>query len=165
MKRLTVLTVLLFGLFISNPSTAQLNVNVNIGSQPAWGPEGYDHVDYYYMPEMDVYYSVPKKQYVYPDSSKAYISDFASSLLNYSNIRSLGDSIANKRFEGTELKAKIMKQLGKEYKPETIILQGKMANGLYWKDMRIGYLSIGYVNVPESKKNEFDKVLTSFSIK
>ena len=106
-----------------------------------------------------------EKQYVYSDSSKAYISEFGSSLLNYNNIKSLGDSVAKKRFEGTELKAKIAKQLGKEYKPETIILQGKTANGLYWKDMRIGYLSVGYVNVPENKKGEFDKTLTSFSIK
>jgi hypothetical protein len=103
-----------------------------------------------------------EKQYIYSDSSKIYISDFGSSGLNYSNIRSLGDSIAKKRFEGTELKAKIAKQLGKKYKPETLILQGKMANGLYWKDIRIGYLSIGYVNVSENKKSEFDKVLSSF---
>lgn len=106
-----------------------------------------------------------EKQYVYSDSSKVYISDFESSLLNYNNIRSLGDSIANKCSEGTELKIKVAKQLGKEYKSKTVILQGKTANGLYWKDMRIGYLSIGYVNVPENKKNEFDKALASFNTK
>lgn len=65
MKRLTVLTVFLFSLLISTRSEAQLNVNINIGSQPAWGPEGYDYVDYYYMPDMDVYYNVPKRQFVY----------------------------------------------------------------------------------------------------
>lgn len=103
-----------------------------------------------------------EKQYVYSDSTKIYISDFGNSMLSYSNILSLGDSIANKRFEGLELKAKIAKELGKEYNPETLILQGKAPNGLYWKDIRVGYLSIGYVNVPENRKMQFDKALSSF---
>lgn len=75
----------------------------------------------------------------------------------------MGDRIAEKRFEGIKLKAKMTKELGKAYQPETITLQGKMPNGLYWKDIRIGYLSIGYVNVPENKKREFDKALASFN--
>lgn len=102
-----------------------------------------------------------EKQYVYSDSAKLYISDFRSSMLNYNNILSLGDSTVNKRFEGTELKAKIAKELGQEYKLETITLQGKTATG-YWKDIRTDYISIGYVNVPESRKDEFDKALSSF---
>lgn len=101
-----------------------------------------------------------EKQYVYSDSAKLYISDFRSSMLNYDNILSLGDSIANKRFEGTELKDEIANELGQEYKPEMITLQGKTATG-YWKDIRAGYISIGYVNVPESRKSEFDKALSS----
>lgn len=103
-----------------------------------------------------------EKQYVYSDSTKIYISDFGNSMLNYNNILSLDDSIANKRFEGLELKAKIAKELGKEYNPETLILHGKTPHGLYWKDVRVGYLSIGYVNVPENRKMEFDKALSSF---
>lgn len=105
-----------------------------------------------------------EKQYLYSDSSKLYISDFRSSMLNYDNILSLGDSIANKRFEGLELKAEIAKELGQEYKPETITLQGKTTAG-YWKDIRIGYISIGYVNVSQSRKSEFDKALSSFIAK
>lgn len=46
-------------------SAAQVSVNVNIGSQPLWGPVGYDRVDYYYLPEIESYYHVPKKQFVY----------------------------------------------------------------------------------------------------
>lgn len=49
----------------TNYANAQVNVNVNIGSQPLWGPTGYDHVDYYYLPEVDSYYYVPGNQYVY----------------------------------------------------------------------------------------------------
>src|SRR5258708_27009016 len=42
-----------------------LNVGVNIGVQPEWGPVGYTHADYYYMPDIGVYYNVPAHQYVY----------------------------------------------------------------------------------------------------
>ena len=42
-----------------------LSVGVNIGVQPEWGPVGYDHADYYYMPDIGVYYDVPAHQYVY----------------------------------------------------------------------------------------------------
>lgn len=42
-----------------------LSVGVNISAQPEWGPVGYDHADYYYMPDIGVYYDVPAHQYVY----------------------------------------------------------------------------------------------------
>lgn len=65
MKRLffavTVTMMSLLGL----SAKAQVNVNINIGSQPLWGPTGYDHVDYYYLPDVESYYYVPKKQFVY----------------------------------------------------------------------------------------------------
>ncbi len=44
---------------------AQLSVSVNIGSQPKWGPVGYDRVEYYYLPEYQAYYYVPKRQFIY----------------------------------------------------------------------------------------------------
>lgn len=47
---------------------AQVNLNVNIGAQPLWGPTGYDHVDYYYLPDIETYYNVPKHQYVYQNN-------------------------------------------------------------------------------------------------
>jgi hypothetical protein len=61
--------ILLFALFISSAmykaADAQVNVRINIGSQPVWGPVGYDYVDYYYFPDIDVYYSVPLRQFIY----------------------------------------------------------------------------------------------------
>jgi len=48
-----------------NWAYAQIRINVNIGSQPLWGPVGYDHVDYYYLPEIDSYYYVPTRQYIF----------------------------------------------------------------------------------------------------
>jgi len=60
-------TVILLCIAASNNSQAQVRVgvNINIGSQPAWGPTGYDYVDYYYLPDIDAYYYVPRHQFVY----------------------------------------------------------------------------------------------------
>ncbi len=67
MKKLVFGVFLLLGLGLQTPSNAQikLNVNLNIGSQPAWGPTGYDRVDYYYLPDIESYYYVPRHQFVY----------------------------------------------------------------------------------------------------
>lgn len=67
MKRIIVVITVAIALFTASSSKAQisLNLGVNIGSQPVWGPVGYDHVDYYYLPDIEAYYSVPKHQYVY----------------------------------------------------------------------------------------------------
>ncbi|MES2702864.1 MAG: hypothetical protein V4649_09510 [Bacteroidota bacterium] len=68
MKKQILLIALLVAGFGIN-SQAQLNVNINIGSQPVWGPVGYDYVEYYYMPDIDAYYDVPRQQYVYYDNN------------------------------------------------------------------------------------------------
>lgn len=64
MKKLT-LFLFLAGGFLGYSGSAQVNVSINIGSQPLWGPAGYDEVQYYYFPEYDVYYDVPHRQYIY----------------------------------------------------------------------------------------------------
>jgi hypothetical protein len=46
------------------------SVGVNIGDQPVWGPTGYDRADYYYIPDVDSYYSVSEHQYIYRDGSE-----------------------------------------------------------------------------------------------
>ncbi|MEC5142940.1 hypothetical protein [Chitinophaga sp. 212800010-3] len=68
MKKITLVAILFIaGLYYAPATTAQvrLNVNVNIGNQPLWGPVGYDHAEYYYMPDIDAYYSVPQRQFIY----------------------------------------------------------------------------------------------------
>ncbi|HVW12993.1 MAG TPA: hypothetical protein VHB54_04175 [Mucilaginibacter sp.] len=67
MKRFIFAAALFIGCLLFKPAGAQVHVSVgiNIGSQPEWGPVGYDHVDYYYMPDIGVYYDVPAHQYVY----------------------------------------------------------------------------------------------------
>lgn len=66
MKKLLYFTLLIGGLFVFNQSAkAQVNVNINLGSQPMWGPVGYEYVRYYYIPEIDVYYDVASRRYTY----------------------------------------------------------------------------------------------------
>jgi hypothetical protein len=60
-----IIIVLVLGLTSIANAQVRINVHVNIGSQPIWGPVGYDYVDYYYMPDLDVYYSVPLHRYYY----------------------------------------------------------------------------------------------------
>lgn len=70
MKKIVVVMTVALTLFVASSSKAQISINlgVNIGSQPVWGPVGYDHVDYYYLPDIESYYYVPKRQYVYLNS-------------------------------------------------------------------------------------------------
>ncbi|MGF1924571.1 MAG: hypothetical protein ACQUHE_10365 [Bacteroidia bacterium] len=70
MKKLTLLVMLGISSLLLNPASAQVSLNVNIGSQPLWGPVGYDHVDYYYLPDVESYYNVPKKQFIYQNNGK-----------------------------------------------------------------------------------------------
>lgn len=59
------MSAILVSSFIYKAADAQVNVSINLGSQPQWGPSGYDHVDYYYMPDLDMYYNVPNRSYTY----------------------------------------------------------------------------------------------------
>jgi hypothetical protein len=61
------LLVLIVSVFMANIAVAQVHIDLgfNIGSQPVWGPTGYDHVEYYYLPDIEVYYSVPQHKYFY----------------------------------------------------------------------------------------------------
>ncbi|HEY6902105.1 MAG TPA: hypothetical protein VI233_15720 [Puia sp.] len=63
-KLLLAATVLVFSL-LASPSQAQISLSVNIGIQPSWGPVGYEHVEYYYIPDIECYYYVPDHQFVY----------------------------------------------------------------------------------------------------
>tara|TARA_R110002126_G_scaffold51359_8_gene140519 strand:- start:1724 stop:2185 length:462 start_codon:yes stop_codon:yes gene_type:complete len=62
------LLALLF--FIAGQSQAQVAVNVNIGTPPAWGPAGYSNVDYYYLPDVEAYYDIRAAQFIYFSNGK-----------------------------------------------------------------------------------------------
>lgn len=53
------------GTLTTQSAHAQVNISINIGSQPAWGPTGHDHVDYYYLPDINCYYDIAREQFLY----------------------------------------------------------------------------------------------------
>ena len=62
---------ILLGLLLATTAAqAQLNVNVNVAPAPAWGPAGYNNATYYYLPDVETYYDVSRKEYVYLDKKK-----------------------------------------------------------------------------------------------
>ncbi|MES2778382.1 MAG: hypothetical protein V4651_00660 [Bacteroidota bacterium] len=66
-----VLFTLIFSLTLwLAPMVAKAQVSININLQPAWGPVEYDYVEYYYLPEYEVYYDVPRHQFVYFDGGR-----------------------------------------------------------------------------------------------
>jgi hypothetical protein len=71
MKKILFTAVLVISCLSFRIADAQVGfrLNINIGNQPDWGPTGYDHVDYYYMPDVDAYYDVPTHQYVYYENN------------------------------------------------------------------------------------------------
>lgn len=67
MKKIILLIALVTGSFLSGNVNAQVSVSFNVGVQPIWGPTGYDYVEYYYFPDIGVYYYVAEQRFVYLD--------------------------------------------------------------------------------------------------
>ncbi|WP_343694472.1 hypothetical protein [Flavobacterium sp.] len=67
MKKLIFASVLFMSVFFAK---AQVSINVNIGTPPSWGPQGYDDSRYYYLPDIDVYYDVNQSVFIYDNSGK-----------------------------------------------------------------------------------------------
>ncbi|WP_291114819.1 hypothetical protein [Flavobacterium sp. UBA6135] len=57
---------ILLGLLLSSfTMQSQVSVNVNLGKPPVWAPADRVEVQYYYLPEVDVYYDVPAQRFIY----------------------------------------------------------------------------------------------------
>lgn len=71
MKKLIFTATILLSCLILRKADAQVRIHlgININSQPEWGPVGYDHAEYYYMPDIDSYYDIPNHQYVYYENN------------------------------------------------------------------------------------------------
>ena len=72
MKRFLLATTLFIGSIAYTSADAQVRVSVhaNIGNQPNWGPAGYDYAQFYYLPDIDMYYDVQARQFVYFDRGR-----------------------------------------------------------------------------------------------
>ena len=66
------LLVLIAAVLLSSTVDAQvlINLGINIGSQPIWGPTGNDHVENYYLPDIETYYNVPQHKYYYQEKGR-----------------------------------------------------------------------------------------------
>lgn len=64
-RRILITCLIGFLSFFAGSSKAQVSINFNIGAQPLWGPVGYEQANYYYLPEIDTYYNVPSRRYIY----------------------------------------------------------------------------------------------------
>lgn len=57
------LTIAMFN--TSSIEAQHVSVNINLDIQPAWGPSGYHYADFYYIPELNIYYDVNHGLFVY----------------------------------------------------------------------------------------------------
>lgn len=65
MKKIIVFAcVFVFAACFKNAS-AQFQPTKNTAEQPKWGLHNQDYVEYYYLPDIDTYYYVPGKQFIY----------------------------------------------------------------------------------------------------
>lgn len=70
MKKMIILLVAgMLGIasFNQRAEAQSFQVSINIGMQPAWGPVGYDYVDYYYFPDINCYYNVNQRLFYFLD--------------------------------------------------------------------------------------------------
>jgi len=72
MKKYILIFALLIGVtsFYNTAEAQNVNISINIGRQPAWGPVGYDYVDYYYMPDINCYFNVNLGLFYYHDRGR-----------------------------------------------------------------------------------------------
>ena len=66
------LLVLILGVLFVSSADAQLSIRLgfNLDRQPVWGPTGYDRVEYYYLPDLDIFYNVPQQRWYYYERAR-----------------------------------------------------------------------------------------------
>ena len=72
MKKLMLIFSLGWMVGMSNirSAEAQVHVSINIDIQPAWGPSGYNYAEFYYIPELNIYYDVINQLFYYYDRGR-----------------------------------------------------------------------------------------------
>lgn len=60
MKNISYIIILLFSL-----TTASAQVTIQYGTRPVWAPNAPATVKYYYLPDIETYYDVPARRYIY----------------------------------------------------------------------------------------------------
>lgn len=125
-----------------------------------------------YMTIITSKYNDNVHHYIYGDSSEIYINNAITfAFPNYDNIKRLNNKESELRLQNVELIVAVNKSLAEKQLPLLPVvpdfyeLSGTDARGLYWKDIKKGNISVGYLNVPESQKQNFDNALKTLQIK
>ncbi len=120
-------------LAIVNTSKAQVGVNINIGTQPEWGPTGYDYAEYYYLPDIESYYYVPKHQFVYYSGNRwVFSSALPPTYANY-NLYSGYKVVVNKHNAYRYFNDDRVRYVRyKNYNDRQVIIKNKHDNGNHY---------------------------------
>jgi hypothetical protein len=71
-------------LILAGAGQAQVDVTVNIGVPPLWGPAGYAEVRYYYLPDVESYYDVHASMFIcYVEDAWVHRTNLPSRYKNY----------------------------------------------------------------------------------
>ena len=72
MKKILIAICILFSvsLYNSTASAQSVTISVNIDKQPSWGPSGYDYANFYYFPDLDIYYDIANSLFYYSSGGK-----------------------------------------------------------------------------------------------
>lgn len=104
-----------------------------------------------YVEHRKLYGHGNEERFYYHDSIILYLSnDEGTNSLNYENIHKGGFS-EEKFFFLADEKEGLTK----------LILEGEDNKGFFWKEFVANDITIGYINVPESRKKEFDSAIRS----
>ncbi|MBC7947514.1 MAG: hypothetical protein H7Y42_06515 [Chitinophagaceae bacterium] len=97
MKKIIIGAVVFLSAAMFTTASAQLRVNTsnNVDAQPKWGQGVSDYVEYYYLPDIDAYYFVPRKQFIYQkDGHWAFSSSLPADSKNF-DLRSGNKVVVN----------------------------------------------------------------------
>lgn len=71
-------------MYTSADAQVRVSISANIGRQPMWGPAGYNYAQFYYLPDINMYYDVQARQFVYCDRGRwIYTSTLPTGYRNY----------------------------------------------------------------------------------
>jgi hypothetical protein len=77
MKNILLTTSIITVFLFTTETNAQVGfqLNLNLGNRPSWGMPGNYSGEFYYLPEIDCYYHIPQRKFIYFDGGN-WISSF-----------------------------------------------------------------------------------------
>lgn len=116
-----ILKLFVFGLLFITSTQAQVSVNVNLGTPPVWAPANAVASQYYYLPDVDMYYDVPAQRFLYVKNGKWVRAERLPARYSGYNLRS-GTVVYLTDYRGTTPyvfhKNHKVKYVGKHYHPK-----------------------------------------------